>query len=373
MDNNLTTMLDYFKSQKIELKDENEDGDMNFKGAVSTGVSALDVILGGGYYLGKIYELYGEESAGKTTLSYQSMAEFQKINGIVLLLESESAFDTERARELGVDVAKVLRPKFSSFEEGASIIMRMILSNKKSETPILIVWDTISASPSKAEIDMATSGEMSKVYQDKPILLRSWFRVVSPELSKTKSCLLLVSQVNDIIGFTTSKEKYEPAGGRGIKHHASARIHIKKSTPIFEKDGSKILIGFHTDLQLFKSKQSPEKQKVTVKQFFNSGFHSVSSLLDYLAVSGYSHEDINFGGGGWVTLKIKGIDKKYQGTDKLLEGVMEIQDFPTLDFLKFHAYENLKRLHPITHLITRVDELQSHLEYKPTELKNDKK
>ena len=362
----LEEITKHFKDKKIDLKDESEDGDLNPSGVVSTGVASLDVILGGGFYLGKIYELYGEESAGKTTLSYQIMSEFQKLGGVVLLLESESSFDTERARELGVDISRVLRPRFKSFEEGASIIMQTIEKNKSSANrfPILIVWDTISASPTKSEIAMASDSEMSKVFQDKPILLRSWFRVVSGELSRTSSCLVLVSQVNDIIGgFGKPVINYEPAGGRGIKHHASARILVNKKAPIHDKETGKILIGFTTELMLHKSKQSPEKQKVVTQQYFNSGFDSFTSLVEYLSISGYSHEELSFGGGGWIKIKALGVEKSFQGMTKFLEGIQQLENFPLFDFFKFHAYENLKRLHPLTHLITRVNELQNKLNY----------
>lgn len=378
---NYETMVSHFKTNKIDLKTENEDGDLNSATSVSSGIPALDVILAGGFFLGKVYELYGEESAGKTTLSYQTMAEFQKVGGVVLLLESESSFDTERARELGVDIAKVLRPNFKSFEDGTSIIMRTIEKNSIKETkfPLLIVWDTISASPTRSEIEKVSSGEISKVYSDKPILLRSFLRVLSGELSKTNSCFLLVSQVNDIIGgFGHMAIKYEPAGGRGIKHHTSARILVNKKAPIFESDDSKVLIGFNTDLQLWKSKQSPEKQKITVKQYFNSGFDQLSSLVDYLAASKYSHRDMSFNG-AWIKLRLNGVDKSFNGMAKFMIGVSELNDFPIMDFFKWHAYENLKHLHPLTHLITRVNTIQDCLGYKPDETpeiqetKNDKK
>lgn len=375
---NFDNLVSHFKANKIDLKEENEDGDLNSSTSVSTGVAALDVILAGGYFLGKIYELFGEESAGKTTLSYQGMAEFQKVGGVVLLLESESSFDTERARELGVDVSKVLRPKFTSFEDGTSIIMRTIEKNSVKDTkfPLLIVWDTISASATRAEIDKVTKGEISKVYSDKAILLRSFLRVVSGELSKTNSCFLLVSQVNDIIGgFGNPTINYEPAGGRGIKHHTSARILVNKKQPIYESDDSRTLIGFNTDLQLWKSKQSPEKQKVTVKQYFNSGFDSLSSLVDYLAVAKYNHRDLSFNG-AWIKMRINGLDKSFNGMAKFMAGLGEITNIDLLEFFKWHAYENLKHVHPLTHLITRVNIIQEKLNYKPEEQiteTNDKK
>lgn len=357
----------YFKTQKIELKPESEEGDLDVGSAVSTGVGALDVILGGGYFLGKIYELYGEESAGKTTLSYQNMVEFQKLGGVVLLLESESSFDTERAKALGVDTSKVLRPRFSSFEDGATIIMRTIEKiSSVSNYPILIIWDTVSASPSNSEIERVKGKDgLSKVYSDKPILIRSWLRVVSGELSHTNSCLLLVSQVNDIIGgYTSPSQKYEPAGGRGIKHHASARIDVKKSTPIYDKDNEKILIGYKTTMSLHKSKQSPEKQKIYLTQYFESGFDSLDSLIDYLVISEYSIDGIEFAKAGWIKIDFKGIKKSVRSRSELCKELSTIQDFSVFDFFKFHAYENLKRLHPISHLVTRVNEFQNLLSYK---------
>jgi len=358
----------HFKTSKIELKPENEEGDLHCNSAISTGVGAMDVILGGGYFLGKIYELYGEESAGKTTFTYQNMAEFQKLGGVVLLLESESSFDTERARSLGVDTSKVLRPRFSSFEQGATIIMKTIEKIASlSNYPILIIWDTISASPSTSEIDRVKGKEgLSKVYSDKPILLRSWLRVVSNELSTTNSCLLLVSQVNDIIGGSIySSQKYEPSGGHGIRHHASARIDVKKSSPIYDKNNEKILIGFKTTMTLWKSKQSPEKQKVYLSQYFDTGFDSLDSLIEYIVATEYQIPGIDFAKAGWIKLDFMGIKKSVRSRSDLLDELSALPGFPIFDFFKFHAYENLKRLHPLSHLITRVNEFQELLQYKP--------
>lgn len=369
-EDNYSAILETYKTHKVELKSlDGEDGDLDANLCVSTGIPPLDIILIGGFYLGKMYEVFGEESAGKTTLSYQVMASFQRKGGVVLLLESESSFDFERARSLGVVVEKVIRPKFDTFEEGASIIMRTIEKNKvrNLQFPILIVWDTISASATKAEKEKVLSGELSKSFSDKAILLRSFLRVVNAELSKTSSCFLVVSQVNDSIstGYGSNNPYgYEPAGGRGMRHHASSRVLVRKGSPIYDKLNIKSIIGYKTDLVLWKSKQSPEKQKITVDQYFESGFDDLNSLLDYIITVDFKIPGVEFSKNGWIKVKMK--EEKSFRREDFLKYLEEVENINVLDFFVYYAYESMKKLYPISHNITRINLLQEKLSYKPT-------
>lgn len=315
---------------------------------MSTGIAGLDAILGGGLFSGRFYEVFGEESHGKSTLTYSMMSSFQKAGGYVYLVESESAIDIDRAQMLGVDTEDRMNMTITSppsFEDAINGIAKITskFSERFPERPLLIVWDTIATVATRAEIENINSGKfMGAGISERARAFSLWLKAVDQLISGRKIYLVLVNQVRDKIGGgwqPPGASTYDSNGGRALKHAWTARIHVRKSTKL--EDGTR-LIGHEVSFTLEKSKSSPEKLRIKSHHYFNSGFDSSSSVVDLClnVVHGVLEKKSN------GMTNVDGLEKTFRSSEAL---AVEIRNQPSRalhDYILRRAYLKLAEIYP---------------------------
>ncbi|MBK6940147.1 MAG: recombinase RecA [Planctomycetes bacterium] len=270
---------------------------------IPTGSASLDLALGGlGLPRGRIVEIYGPESSGKTTLTLHAIAEAQKAGGYAAFIDAEHAFDPAYAKKLGVDVDgdhfKVAQPM--SGEEALDICEILVRSNAFD----IIVVDSVAALVPKAELE----GEMGDAHVGLQARLMSQaLRKLTAAISRAKTTVVFINQIREKIGvFFGSPET--TTGGRALKFYASVRIDIRRIGQI--KDGEET-IGNRTKATVVKNKCAPPFRKAEFDILFNKGINYLGDVLD-LAVE-YKVVDKS---GSWLTYKG---DRLGQGRDRALE------------------------------------------------------
>ena len=270
---------------------------------IPTGSASLDLALGGlGLPRGRIVEIYGPESSGKTTLTLHAIAEAQKAGGYAAFIDAEHAFDPAYAKKLGVDVDgdhfKVAQPM--SGEEALDICEILVKSNAFD----IIVVDSVAALVPKAELE----GEMGDAHVGLQARLMSQaLRKLTAAISRAKTTVVFINQIREKIGvFFGSPET--TTGGRALKFYASVRIDIRRIGQI--KDGEET-IGNRTKATVVKNKCAPPFRKAEFDILFNKGINYLGDVLD-LAVE---HKVVDKSG-SWLTYKG---DRLGQGRDRALE------------------------------------------------------
>ena len=270
---------------------------------ISTGSVSLDLALGGlGLPRGRIVEIYGPESSGKTTLTLHAIAEAQKAGGYAAFIDAEHAFDPAYAKKLGVDVDgdhfKVAQPM--SGEEALDICEILVRSNAFD----LIVVDSVAALVPKAELE----GEMGDAHVGLQARLMSQaLRKLTAAISRAKTTVVFINQIREKIGvFFGSPET--TTGGRALKFYASVRIDIRRIGQI--KDGEDT-VGNRTKATVVKNKCAPPFRKAEFDILFNKGINYLGDVLD-LAVE---HKIVDKSG-SWLTYKGERLG---QGRDRALE------------------------------------------------------
>ena len=218
---------------------------------IPTGSITLDVALGvGGYPKGRVIEIYGPESSGKTTLAIHAIAEAQKAGGIAAFIDAEHAFDSYYAQKLGVDVDNLLISQPDNGEQALEIADSLI----RSSAIDIIVIDSVAALTPKAEIE----GEMgdSKMGLQARLMSQA-LRKLTASISKTKTVCIFINQLRDKIGVVYGNPE-TTTGGNALKFYASVRIDIRRTAVI--KDGDEQL-GTRTKVKVVKNKVAPPFKK----------------------------------------------------------------------------------------------------------------
>ena len=211
--------------------------------SISTGSLMLDLALGiGGLPRGRIIEIYGTESSGKTTISLQAVAEAQKAGGMAAFIDVEHALDPVYARKLGVDIDNLLVSQPDTGEQALEIIETLVRSGAID----IIVLDSVAAMTTKAEID----GDMGDAHVGVQARLMSQaMRKLTAVISNTNTVAIFINQIREKIGVMYGNPETTP-GGRALKFYSSVRIEVRRGEPI--KDGGEI-IGNRTKCKVVKN------------------------------------------------------------------------------------------------------------------------
>lgn len=278
--------------------------------SIPTGSLSLDCALGiGGVPRGRVVEIYGPESSGKTTLCLHIIAEAQKRGGLAAFVDAEHALDANYAKRLGVDTSNLLLSQPDFGEQALEIVDTLVRSNALD----IIVVDSVAALVPRSEIE-GDMGDPQMAMQAR--LMSQALRKITGAISKSKTCVIFINQLRMKIGVMFGNPE-TTTGGNALKFYASLRLDIRRIAAI--KDGTNV-IGNRTKVKIAKSKVAPPFKEVEFDILYNEGISKAGDIID-LATS----KDILKKSGAWFTYK----EDRFQGRDQLRQKMIEDENLFT--------------------------------------------
>lgn len=292
---------------------------------ISSGSIALDYALGvGGFPKGRIIEIYGPESSGKTTLAIHAIAESQKNGGLAAFIDAEHAFDSNYAKKLGVDVDNLYISQPDNGEQALEIADNLISSGAVD----IIVIDSVAALTPKSEID----GEMgdSKMGLHARLMSQA-LRKMTATISKTKCCCIFINQLRDKIGVMFGSPE-TTTGGNALKFYSSIRLDIRRIQAI--KDGE-TNIGNRVRVKIVKNKVAPPFRQVEFDLLFGQGISKMGELVDIGVDAGIIKKS-----GSWFSYGETKLGQGREAVKQLLADNPELQEEIAEQIKEYLASDN---------------------------------
>jgi len=279
--------------------------------SISTGSIALDDALGiGGIPKGRVIEIYGPESSGKTTLAIHAIAEAQKQGGIAAFIDAEHAFDSFYAKNLGVDIDNLLISQPDHGEQALEITDHLIRSGAID----IIVIDSVAALTPRAEIE----GEMGDSRMGLQARLMSQaLRKLTSNISKTNTCVIFINQLREKIGVMFGNPE-TTTGGNALKFYASVRLDVRRIGQIKEDTD---VVGNKTRVKVVKNKVAPPFKKAEFDIMYGEGISKIGEIIDLGA-----EFDIVNKSGSWYSYKETKLGQGREAVKKLLKDNTELAD-----------------------------------------------
>ena len=269
----------------------------------SSGSIAVDVALGGGYPKGRIIEIFGPESSGKTTFALHAIAEVQREGGRAAFIDAEHSLDPIYASNLGVNIAELLLSQPDTGEQALEICDALV----KSEAVNIIVIDSVAALVPQAEID----GEMGDSHVGLQARLMSQaLRKLSGSINKTNTIVIFINQLREKVGVMFGNPETTP-GGKALKYYSSIRLDIRRGEQI--KQGTDV-VGNKTVVKVVKNKIAPPFKIANVEIMYGEGISKEGELVDLAAEAGIVEKS-----GAWYSYKGEKIGQGKENVKTLLK------------------------------------------------------
>ena len=299
---------DYGKGTIMKLGDQPQ---WDERQVIPSGSVALDHALGiGGYPRGRIIEIYGPESSGKTTLAIHAIAQAQKLGGIAAMIDAEHAFDRSYAKALGVNLDTLLISQPDNGEQALEIADNLIRSGAID----IIVIDSVAALTPKAEIE----GEMgdNKVGLQARLMSQA-LRKLTANISKTNTCCIFINQLREKIGVMFGNPE-TTTGGNALKFYASVRIDVRRTTQL--KDGEEAL-GNRTRVKVVKNKMAPPFKKAEFDIVYGEGISRAGEIVDLGVEYGIISKT-----GSWFSYGDQKLAQGREATKQLIKDNVELAE-----------------------------------------------
>lgn len=278
---------------------------------VSSGCLSLDIALGvGGYPKGRIIEIYGPESSGKTTFALQAIAEHQKLGGRAAFIDAEHALDPVYAERLGVNIDELLLSQPDTGEQALEICEALV----RSEALSIVVIDSVAALVPQAEID----GEMGDSHVGLQARLMSQaLRKLSGTINKTQTTCIFINQLREKVGVMFGNPETTP-GGRALKFYASIRLDIRRNEQLKMGDG---VVGNRTTIKVVKNKVAPPFKTASVDIMYGEGVSHEGEILDLAVDAGIVEKT-----GAWYSYGTEKLGQGKENVKLLLKDNFELRD-----------------------------------------------
>jgi len=275
----------------------------------SSGSLSLDIALGvGGYPKGRIIEIYGPESSGKTTFALHAIAEVQKMGGRAAFIDAEHALDPAYAKNLGVNINELLLSQPDTGEQALEICEALV----RSEAVSIIVIDSVAALVPQAEID----GEMGDSHVGLQARLMSQaLRKLSGAINKTKTIAIFINQLREKVGIMFGNPETTP-GGRALKFYSTIRLEVRRSEQLKMGDG---IVGNKTSVKIVKNKVAPPFKTATVDIMYGEGVSHEGELIDLAVEAGIVEKS-----GAWFSYNGEKIGQGKENAKLLLKEKKEL-------------------------------------------------